>query len=481
MIFRYYNINHFKYSLNLKTMLQFKRKIALLLAATGICLLNSCTNETLNDEITALESSSQDNSQIAASGHHYVGNLEYVIGDVKQAQITNKYTSTSIVDNALDGFKEMGVNGIRIAIFADGVNPNETMYDYFYNQAKARGFKIFANPAQGGGGARIASGILNGTAGSAKNTEATNALVTRIKAFAQQYPCDWINPFNEDGRPGTVWYSGQFNNIYSALYGQLNGADLVGSCDWGIEAGILSLQQTNIKDYITIATTHNLGFTHSLWPTYIVEAGSLPVWDSEATDFKKFDHLDTRLDAAIKAGVNGVVLYNSWNSIGLNTGILNSAGQTLKDKTTQYYFLENKQSGKRIKPYSNTEENSLMVQVPTNWTGEFTQWELVPTNNGYFRFKNRGSGMYFRPADSNDYSDVYAKSSFTGSGTHVEWKTENTSDGYLFIENRATGKRIRSRNDVDYEEDKNIDVIKINQAPNSWTGDRTQWKITKAN
>ena len=418
----------------------------------------------------------------SSSNHHYVGNLEYVLGDVKQAQITNRYTSTSIINNALDGFEEMGVNGIRIAIFADGVNPNKTMYDYFYNQARARGFKIFANLAQGGGGARVAAGILNGTAGSVKNTASSNALVARIKVFAQEYKYDWINPFNEDGRPGSVWFSGQFNNIYSALDGELNGAELVGSCDWGIEAGLLSLQNTRIKDYISITTTHNLGFTHSLWPAYINEAGNLPVWDSEATDTKKFADRDTRLEAAIKAGVNGVVLYNNWNTINRNTGVLNTTGHTLKDKTTQYYFIENKKSGKRIKSFRNNENNSLMVQVPASFTGTFSQWELVPTDNGYFRFKNRETGDYFRPDNSDNFANIEARTSFSGSGTRVQWKTVNAGSGYSFIENRSTGKNIRSRNDSDISSSNNNEQsININQAPNGWTGDRTQWKLIPAN
>lgn len=464
-------------------MLQFKKRLALLLAATGICLLNSCTNETLDDDkLTLTDTLSQDTFQVSSSsGHHYVGNLEYVLGDVKQALITNKFTSTDKIDKALDGFEKMGVNGIRIPIYPANYNPNQAMFDYFYNQAKARGFKIFANPAQGGGGARIANGSLTGTQIAPKNIDnSSSILINVVKDFANKYKCDWINPFNEDGRPGALWYTGQMNNIYAALYENVNGAELIGPCVWGISASTEVLQKTTIKNYITVAATHNLGWNHSDWGAFFQAAGSLPVWDSETHD-RLEGHSITRLDSALNEGVDGLVLYNSWNTIDLETGELNSEGQTLKDKTTQYYFIENKQSGKRIKPFSNTAENSLMMQVPTNWTGTFTQWELVPTDNGYFRFKNRGSGMYFRPSDSDDYADIYAKSSFSGSGTHVQWKTTSTNDGYLFIENRATGKNIRSRNDIDFEEDSNINVVKINQAPNGWTGNRTQWKLTPAN
>ena len=266
----------------------------------------------------------------------------------------------------------MGVNGVRIAIFADGVNPNETMYNYLYNEAVSRGFKIFANPAQGGGGARIANGILNGTITPVKgNAAAQNRLINRIREFAQEYKCDWINPFNEDGRPGSVWNASQFNAIYAGVSGRLNGADLIGSCDWGIQAGLLSLRQTNIKNFISVASTHNLGFQHGLWDDYIAEAGNLPVWDSEVNDFDKFG-TGTRLDAAIAAGVDGLVLYDSWRRINKTTGELSNAEVAMKEKYTQYYYIKNKNSGDFIKPYRNGVQGTLMVQAPTSFTGDFT-------------------------------------------------------------------------------------------------------------
>ncbi|WP_159020525.1 RICIN domain-containing protein [Algibacter sp. L3A6] len=417
----------------------------------------------------------------STSGHHYVGNLKNVLGDVKQAQITNALTTTSEVENILDGFEDMGVNGIRIAIFADGVNPNVTMYNYLYNQAVSRGFKIFANPAQGTGGARIANGMLNGTVPSVKNLTAKDVLVTRIKAFAQDYKCDWINPFNEDSRPGTVWYVGQINNIYSELYGQLNGADLIGSCDWGIEAGLLSLQQTTMKNYISIAATHNLGFQHSLWPDYIAEAGNLPVWDSETNNNVKFSGVATRIDAAIDAGVDGLVLYNSWNTISQSSGDLNTAGQEFKDKFTQYYFIQNKQSGDRIKPFSNVTDGTLMVQAPSSYTGDFTQWEIIPADNGYVRFRNKGSKMYFRPTDNNNYSNIYATSSFSGGETFVEWSINGIDNTYSYVVNRESGKKMRSINSNDLSTHNNESDIRINQVPTSWTGDATRWEFVKAN
>ncbi|MEO9569747.1 MAG: RICIN domain-containing protein [Polaribacter sp.] len=471
-------------------MLKIKNILINSLLIISIVFIYSCSSEealydlTPNNAINTSKTKqvqTTSNFKTSSAGHHYVGNLENVLGDVKQAQITNALATTTEVDYLLDGFEEMGVNGIRIAIFADNVNPNETMYDYLYNEAVARGFNIFANPAQTSGGQRIANGILNGATSPVNNTASKNALVTRIKAFAQDYECDWISPFNEDGKPGDAWYAGQINNVYSELYGQVNGADLIGSCTWGIPAGIEVLQDTNIENYITVSTTHNLGFNHSSWSTFISESGSLPVWDSETNNYEKFSGVATRIDAAIDAGVDGLVLYNSWNTISKTTGALNSGGQELKDKITQYYYIQNKQSGDRIKPYSDGVDGTLMVQTPTSYTGDYTQWEIVPTDNGYVRFKNKGSGMYFRPTNNNNYSNIYATNSFSGSGTYVQWQIDDIDGTYSYVLNRQSGKKMRSINGNDLSTHTTDTDIRINQVPTSWTGNATKWEFIKAN
>ncbi|WP_343329203.1 T9SS type A sorting domain-containing protein [Polaribacter staleyi] len=273
----------------------------------------------------------------------YVNDMDYVLGDTKQAFITNKITTEEKADNLLLGFKNMGANGIRIPIFGrglDGVdlNPNKPMFDYFYAKAVEQGFPIFANPAQGDGGHRIANNRLNGNGAnegeeaSVNGVEAaTEELIARIIEFSNEYPdCKWINPFNEDGRAtNSTWSVNQINEIYKRLYEHgLNGAELIGPCTWGLPAGIDMLKNTNIADYITVATSHNLGFNHSQWSTFIAlaKADGFPVWDSEV------NHNDakgngTRLEKAIENKVDGLVLYNSWNTVSLTTGAINATGE----------------------------------------------------------------------------------------------------------------------------------------------------------
>ena len=264
----------------------------------------------------------------------YTNDMDHVLGDVKQAFITNRISTQAQVDNLLTGFKSMGVNGIRIPIFAEGLEPNKAMLDYFYRQAVAQGFLIFANPAQSSGGKRIANGILVGEGGSVKDDPGkTNALIERIRDFADEYPdITWINPFNEDGRPGAAWSAQQMNTIYSSLRNTINDIELIGPGVWGLPASILVLQNTDVGDYVSVATTHNLGFHHGRWGQFINLArdNGLPVWDSEVNHNDKFG-TGTRLEAALENNVDGLVLYNSWQTINLNNGTINNAARTLMD------------------------------------------------------------------------------------------------------------------------------------------------------
>ncbi|MDO5968708.1 T9SS type A sorting domain-containing protein [Flavivirga aquimarina] len=268
----------------------------------------------------------------------YTNDMDYVIGDCKQAFITNAIKTEEHADNLLKGFIEMQVNGIRIPIFGrdvngDDLNPNKPIFDYFYSQVIAQGLPIFANPAQGGGGARVANNMLNGTVPSVNGVQAaTDELIARVLEFSAEYPeCKWLNPFNEDGRAtSSTWTIDQIHAIYAALYNNVNGAELIGPCTWGLPAGIDMLQNTDIADYITVAATHNLGFHHGQWPTFIAlaDAESLPVWDSEV------NHNDakgngTRLEKAIENEVDGLVLYNVWNTISLTDGSITRAAQDM--------------------------------------------------------------------------------------------------------------------------------------------------------
>lgn len=264
----------------------------------------------------------------------YVGNLTDVLGDVKQGQIQNRLKTKAQVDRVLEGFYRLGCNGVRITIFADGQNPNPEMYDYLYREAKRRGFRIFANPAQDAGGVRIANKRLEGRGPPVLGSDrAAEILIDRIKRFAREYPCDWICPFNEDARTGSMWSEQQINMIFSKLRRELNGAELIGPCTWGISATIDLFRNTNIENHITVATTHNLGFEHEKWEEFLelARARRLPVWDSEVNHNRKYPDKMTRLEVALKVEVDGLVLYHAWKDlVNRNTGQLTRSGMEVR-------------------------------------------------------------------------------------------------------------------------------------------------------
>lgn len=265
----------------------------------------------------------------------YTNDMAYVLGDVKQAFINDKITTPAQCLALLEGFKTMKVNGIRIPIFAKGTEPNEQALVYFYQQADKAGFDLFANPVHWSGGQRVANGVFEEFeeefGGPVKNDPVkTQALIDRILEIDALYPdLKWINPFNEDGSPGGAWSVAQINTIYSTLKRDLKNAELIGACPWGIPAGIKMLKNTDIENYITVSTTHNLGFNHTSWTEFInlSHAAGLPVWDSEVNHNKKYEDKSTRLEAAIAYGVDGLMFYDSWKAIDLSSGAVNSSGQ----------------------------------------------------------------------------------------------------------------------------------------------------------
>jgi len=348
-----------------------------------------------------------------------VNDMKHVLGDVKQAFITDRLTTRAAADNLLKGFTAMKVDGIRIPIFAEGLTPNKEIFDYFYNKAVSEGFSIYANPAEFEGGVRIACGVLHEdrceTLGSNSRSQ---ILIDRIKDFASEYKCDWIGPFNEDGRPGADWTANQMSNIFAALQGNVNGADLIGPEVWGIPASIRVMNESSIAENIKVAGTHNLGFNHSDWPEFMTVAkqNNLPVWDTEVNDFDKFG-TGTRLDAALDAGVDGLVLYNSWTMISTTNGSVNNAGQRmmnkyLKFRTDRTYYLDNQATRKRLASDGNS-ESPYTTAIGT--TGPDVEWKFVAKGNGYYHLQRAAGGPIPRlRSNGTDLADMQATSSNQG-------------------------------------------------------------------
>ncbi|WP_139956473.1 T9SS type A sorting domain-containing protein [Flavicella sediminum] len=285
----------------------------------------------------------------------YTNDMDYVVGDVKQRFITKDITTETEADNLLKGFTTMKVNGIRIPIFPAGWDYDENIMKYFFEQAKSQGFLIYANPAQDSGARRIASGSLRSAdlIATKNNATATATVINTVSQFVLDYPgLKWINPFNEDGRVDAGWTAAQINAIYSGVKSNMesffangdipNVPELIGPCAWGIPASINVMNNTNIGEYITVASSHNLGSNDSSWATFITAAKNnttggvanpLPVWDSEVNNSIGRDgSTTTRIDAAIANKVDGLVIYNSGNNIFKGSGELTALNEIYMSK-----------------------------------------------------------------------------------------------------------------------------------------------------
>lgn len=339
---------------------------------------------------------------------------------------------------------------------------------------------IFANPAQSSGGQKIANGSL-ALGPTPKDTGGSVIrLFNRMREFSNDYPCDWVCPFNEDGAPNAAWSVAQMNTLFALLPRNVNGAKVVGSCVWGIPAAIRILEETAIGDMISVATTHNLGFNHSRWPEFAALASSygLEYWDSEANNYDRFG-VGTRVDVAIDAGCSGLVLYDAWRTVDLNTGQLTDGGYALKDKFIQYHILRNVGHNTNARPYR-VDEGSLVVNAPWSWKGAYTQWEIVPTGPNTVRFRHRISGNYIRAAGTTNWSNVDTVASVTDANAEfLEWKIAHAASGEVYLISSASGKKLRCRNGNKMNSSGEYDS-RVNIVPSHWRGDWVRWRIFEA-
>ena len=232
------------------------------------------------------------------------------------------------------------------------------------------------------------------------------------------------------------------------------------------------MKETDVGDYVEIATTHNLGFNHGAWGDFIAEANkrNLDVWDSEVNDNKKFSNRGTRLDAALDAKVDGLVVYDSWRLVSWTDGSINSNGQRQKDKYTQYYRLENVGADENLVPSGDSSRSRMVLTSSSSSTD--TQWEAVPPSikdyrSNKLRFRNRSTGHFFRPQNNNNSAQVQTLSSCSGACLHVQWKLSNASGGNFYLDNGGSKFRLNANNG------------NVQMAP-KWTGSYSQWKVIAA-
>ena len=135
-----------------------------------------------------------------------------------------------------------------------------------------------------------------------------------------------------------------------------------------------------------------------------------------------------------------------------------------------YVFIEHKPTGFRFYSCSTTDGSSVTANAESD-SSECAQWLQVEIGS-YFHLQNRFSGKYIRPNDSNNGSAIAIQpDSWTGNWT--QWSFEDRGDGFGHLINRSTGKFV-------YVSSAGANGD-LEQQPSSWRGDYTRWRFTPAN
>ncbi|MEM9338476.1 MAG: RICIN domain-containing protein [Bacteroidota bacterium] len=175
--------------------------------------------------------------------------------------------------------------------------------------------------------------------------------------------------------------------------------------------------------------------------------------------------------------IGGLALQNDLTNDAINTMRVDWVRTwVLNDDPTSVsstFYIENRQTGKRIRPL-NDNEAAPIVQAPASWGGGYTQWQEVPTSDGYFHLRNVATGMYFRPADGTD--GIVLEQRPTGfNGSLTQWRKVTTNNGYFYLQNRGTGQYFRPATTDDAATGGDFNII---QRPTSYSGSWTQWRFT---
>ncbi|WP_108804711.1 T9SS type A sorting domain-containing protein [Aquimarina sp. Aq107] len=156
--------------------------------------------------------------------------------------------------------------------------------------------------------------------------------------------------------------------------------------------------------------------------------------------------------------------------------------ETKDELASSLWRLENSASKLWIRPKNraiDTNETVPLVFTNKEYTGNFTKFEFIPTDNAYYFIQNRGSNGRFRPSgcslDQNDTIEITQVSKDT-SDWCAQWKLVATDEeGFYRIQNRETGGWIRAK-DCSFNTG---DSVPMTQVSSQHTGICTKWRLIK--
>ena len=132
-----------------------------------------------------------------------------------------------------------------------------------------------------------------------------------------------------------------------------------------------------------------------------------------------------------------------------------------------YSFIEHKPTGFRFYSCSDVDQIPVLANS-TSDTSDCAQWTQVQAG-AYFHLQNKMSGKYIRPSTAASGADIIIRPN-TWTGNWTQWSYDDRGDGYGHLVNRATGKYV-------YVSGNNPEG-NITQQPSSWRGNYTRWRFT---
>jgi hypothetical protein len=255
----------------------------------------------------------------------YAGSLEWVFCDVKRTlsfESPQHHLEARYHDDVLRGFKKLGCNAIRVYISPDEKDPKAypERYKRFLRAARAKGFRIYANP--------LGTGMFG-----FEDEGDDEPYASWIARYANEYQPYFLGPFNESGPLG----SARMRHILELLRSRLEyKAVLVGPDDQHVDGVTSRLQESAaLLRQVDVVGAHNAvqdaSATRTGWDALARVAGGKAVWATENprlwSDTEQGGEVGIKAVVASKA--RGVVLYLAYPDAVKADGTLTEKGEAI--------------------------------------------------------------------------------------------------------------------------------------------------------
>ena len=131
-----------------------------------------------------------------------------------------------------------------------------------------------------------------------------------------------------------------------------------------------------------------------------------------------------------------------------------------------FVYIEHKPT--KLKAHScSTADGTAVTAENNSVTSHCAQWEVV--NRGdFFHLKNRSSQKFIRPDTGDNGSPIVVRPN-TWTGNWTQWSLQDTGDGFGHLVNRATSKHVYVA--------ASGEGSNLVQQPSAWSGDFTRWVL----